>query len=167
MRSAKQLENLKKGKNTRFHGEMAAENQRKATESRKRNTELRKLGLMFMNSTPDVSAATLQQLKQLGVKDQSPTLQMIMVARLGALIMSKDTKVAMQAMQMLMEITGTDSKSQTAAEKHRIERERLALEREKMERESACQDDGERVNITILPTGGIEVDNGQDNGDDV
>lgn len=163
MPSAKQLENLKKGKNTQFKcGDSAAAAARaKSHDSQRRNIALRTAVKAAMACVPEevLSDRQLKVLHREGVDTDGKSSVEVVAASLAVKAMRGNTK----AVEVLMELLGESS----AAEKNKIERERLALEREKMERETAGQDDGERVKIVILPSGGIEVDNGQDNGSDV
>ena len=133
MASEKLTENLKKGAKTRFNGETAVENQKKSAASRKRNNRLRMLGMQMLSTPMVLDKSTLDSVKKLGFKTDAPELQMVILARLGALTTSKDPKIAMQAIDMIMEITGNDVRSINAEEQRKVERERISLEREKME----------------------------------
>ena len=141
MPNEKSLENLKNGKRTQFNGDTAVENQRKSAESRKRNNTIRKLGQQMLEAKMEVDAQTLKSIKRMGFDGEKPELQMLLLARIGAIAIGKDAKLAMEATQLLMEITGNDVRSINAAEQRAIERERLAMEREKVE--SANRRDGE------------------------
>ena len=162
MPSEKSLENLKKGR--RFTSDADDIQTKKAQsnggKARARNISIRKLGRQLLNSTPDVGEGTLKQLKQLGFETDKPDLQTLILARVGAMAIGKDSRLALQAAQMLLEITGNDVKSMIAAEDHAIQREKLDIERTRMEMEKTAQDDEGHVKIIINVDGGIEVDDG-------
>ena len=162
MPNAKSLENLKKGR--RFTSDADDVQTKKAQsnggKARARNISIRKLGQQLLNTTPEVGEGTLRQLKQLGLETDKPDLQTLILARIGAMAIGKDSRLALQATQMLMEITGNDASSMIAADDHAIQRERLALEREKMERDTPANGEASCAKIILLPDGGIEVDDG-------
>lgn len=162
MPSEKSLANLKKGR--RFTADaddvLTKRAQSNGGKARARNISMRKQGLQLLNAMPNVGEATLKQLKQLGMEDDDPTLQTLILARIGAMAIGKDSKLALQATQMLLEITGNDAKSITAAENHKIQRERIALDKERMEREDAASAEETCAKIIIAADGGIEVDDG-------
>lgn len=163
MPSEKSLANLKKGR--RFTADaddvLTKKAQSNGGKARARNISMRKQGLQLLNAMPNVGEATLKQLKQLGMEVDDPTLQTLILARIGAMAIGKDSKLALQATQMLLEITGNDAKSVTAAENHKIQRERLALDRERMEREDAASSEDACAKIILAADGGIEVDDGE------
>lgn len=94
---------------------------------------MRKLAQQLLNAKPEVGDGTLRQLKQLGMEADTPDLQTLILARIGAMAIGKDSRLALQATQMLLEITGNDSHSQIAADEHSIHRDRLKLDRERFE----------------------------------
>lgn len=155
--SKKQLEVLKKNQFTSEQSrEAAARNGSKGGINCARNKSLRKLGLQMLDAAPQVNEDTLKQLKRLGMETDSPDMKTIILGRIFALTMSKDAKVAMQATQMIMEITGNDVRSMIAAERNQLERERIMLERERMERDKSAAEH-ESVRIIRAADGGIEV----------
>ena len=162
MPSEKSLANLKKGR--RFTADaddvLTKKAQSNGGKARARNISMRKQCLQLLNAMPNVGEGTLRQLKQLGMEVDDPTLQTLILARIGAMAIGKDSRLALQAAQMLLEITGSDAKSMSAAEDHKIQRERLALERERMERESPSAGEETCAKIIIASDGGIEVDDG-------
>lgn len=134
-------ENLQKGKATQFSGGVAARDaQKKSAASRKRNNTIRKLGQQMLQMPMDLGLmptkermTALQSLRSMGFETESPELQMVILARLGALAVSEDPKLMMDAAQMLLEITGNDVRSQIAAEQRKIDRERIKLEKARFE----------------------------------
>ena len=135
-------QNLKRGNPaTEFNSRTAVEAQKKSAQSRKRNTTLRKLGLQMLQTQIEVDEDTLESVKRLGFETDTPEVQMILLAKLGAIALHNDPDLTMRATQLLMEITGNDVRSINAAEQREIERERLAMEREKVE--SANKRDGD------------------------
>jgi hypothetical protein len=158
MPNATQIKNLEKGKKTQFRGETAVENQRKATESRKRNIALREAVKVAMACLPEevLSDKQLKALHREGVDTDGKSSVEVVAASLAVKAMRGNTK----AVEVLMELLGES----TSAERNRIERERLALERVKMERDKTAQQTEDRIQITILPSGGIEVDDGESDG---
>lgn len=121
---------------------------------------MRKLATRMLQSVPDVPENTLKSLKQLGVDADKPDMQTIILGKIFALTMSKDPKVAMQATQMVLEITGNDVRSLIAAERNALERERIKLEWERVKNDNDSNPESEYVNIVITPSGGIEVNDG-------
>lgn len=162
MPSERSLENLKKGKKTQFKSgdEAARINGSKGGKAYGRNNSIRKLAREMLNSTPDVGDGTLRQLKQLGINADTPDLQTLILARIGAMAIGKDSRLALQATQMLLEIAGNDVRSMIAAEDHEIQRDRLEVERERMERGNPVNREEECSKIIIAADGGIEVDDG-------
>ena len=162
MPSEKSLENLKKGR--RFTADaddvLTKKAQSNGGKARARNISMRKQGLQLLNAMPNVGEGALKQLKQLGMEADNPTLQTLILARIGAMAIGKDSKLALQASQILLEITGNDVKSVNAAEDHKIQRERLAFERERMERENPTSGEESCAKIILAADGGIEVDDG-------
>ena len=158
MPNATQIKNLEKGKKTQFCGETAAENQRKSTESRKRNIALRDAVKLAMQCMPEevLSDKQLKVLHKEGVDTDGKSGVEVVAASLAIKAMRGNTK----AVEVLMDLLGES----TAAERNRIERERLALEREKMEKDKSGQAEAEGVKIVLLPGGGIGVDDGTDHG---
>ena len=73
-------------------------------------------------------------------------------------VIGKDAKLALQATQMFLEISGNDMRTLIAKEDRKIQRERLKMEREQMEKES--QPESEGAKIIFGADGGIEVDDG-------
>lgn len=160
MPSEKSLENLKNGRRFKRDDDATKQAARNAAKAKSKNVTMRKLGLQLLNATPNVTDATVKQLKQLGLDADNPDLQTLILARIGAMAIGKDAKLALQAAQMLLEITGSDAKSMTAAESRKLQRERLAFERERMERESPTSNEETCTKIILAADGGIEVDDG-------
>lgn len=160
--SQKQREVLRKNQFTSEQSrDAAARNGSKGGINSAKMKNMRKLATRMLHSVPDVPESTLKNLKQLGVDADNPDIQTIILGKIFALTMSKDPKVAMQATQMVLEITGNDVRSLIAAERNALERERIKLERERMITDNGSNPESDRVNIIITPSGGIEVDNGQ------
>ena len=130
-------ENLKKGKATQFSGVLAArEAQKKSAASRKRNNTIRRLGQQMLQTPLDISHMpdkdqVLAGLAGMGFDTDAPELQMLILARLGSMAISKDARTSLAATELLLEITGNDVRSQIAADQRKVDRERLKLEREK------------------------------------
>lgn len=162
MPNERSLENLKKGR--RFTADaddvLTKKAQSNGGKARARNISMRKLGLQLLNATPEVGEGTIKQLKQLGLDADNPDLQTLILARIGAMAIGKDARLALQASQMLLEITGNDVKSMNAAEDRKIQRARLELDRERMERDNPASNEEKGTKIIINPDGGIEVDDG-------
>lgn len=160
MPSAKSLENLKKGKKTQFKsGDEAAKiSGAKGGKANGKTHSMRKLAQQMLAATPDVPESTLRSLRQLGLDADTPDLQTLILARIGALAIGKDAKLALQATQMFLEISGNDMRTLIAKEDRKIQRERLKMEREQMEKES--QPESEGAKIIFGADGGIEVDDG-------
>lgn len=160
MPNAKSLENLKKGRKFKRDDDATKEAARNAAKANHRNTTIRRIAKDMLSATPEVGEGTLRQLKQLGLNSETPDLQTLILARIGAMAIGKDSRLALQATQMLMELTGNDARSLIAAEDHEIQRERLAFERERMERDNPMNREDECSKIVLLPDGGIEVEDG-------
>ena len=160
MVNQKSLDNLKNGKRFKPDDDATKNAARNAAKAKSKNVAMRKLAQQLLNAKPEVGDGTIRQLKQLGFNTESPDLQTLILARIGSMAIGKDPRIALQAVQMLLEITGNDSKSMTAAEDHKIQRERLALDCERMERESPSAGEEKSAKIIIAPDGGIEVDDG-------
>ena len=160
MPNERSLENLKKGR--RFTADaddvLTKKAQSNGGKARARNISMRKLGLQLLNATPEVGEGTIKQLKQLGLNTDTPDLQTLILARIGAMAIGKDSRLALQATQMLLEITGNDVRSQIAKVDQEIQIERLKLEKERMQKENSNV--GEGVNIIFSEDGRIEVDDG-------
>lgn len=160
--SQRQQEVLRKNQFTSEQSrDAAARNGSKGGKNCARMKSMRKLATQMLQSVPDVSEGTLKSLKQLGVDADKPDVQTIILGRIFALAMSKDSRVAMQATQMVLEITGNDVRSQIAVERNALERERIKLEQERIKNDNASNSESEHVSIVITPSGGIEVDDGQ------
>ncbi len=130
-------ENLEKGKATQFGNPIAArEAQKKSAASRKRNNTLRKLGRLMLTTPIDVSAEQLAALKRLGFEDDKPEVQMVLLGQLAAIALSNDPKLAMQATDKLLEITGNDVFTLNADENRKIKRAELRLKQEKAARDN-------------------------------
>lgn len=158
MPSEKSLENLKKGRRFTANADdvltkRAQSNGGKATA---RKIAMRKQAQDILNAMPNVGETTINQLRQLGMETDNPTLQTLILARIGAMAIGKDSRLALQATQMLLEITGNDVRSMIAKEDQKIQREKIALERERMNVD--VRDEIDDTKIYILPDGGIEVD---------
>lgn len=158
MLNEKSLENLKKGRRFTANADdvltkKAQSNGGKATA---RKIAMRKQAQDILNAIPNVGENTLTQLKQLGMETDNPTLQTLILARIGAMAIGKDSRLALQATQMLLEITGNDARTMIAKEDQKIQREKIALEREKINADANV--DADDAKIYILPNGGIEVD---------
>lgn len=137
MPSQKSLENLKRGR--RFTADaddvVTKEAQRKGGRNRAIKLSMRKEALKLVECNPAVGDATMQQLKHLGIDSDDPTLQTLIIAKIGALAISKDPRIALQAAKLLMEITGYDARSMSAAEDRKLQREKIKLERRRLELE--------------------------------
>lgn len=133
MPSERSLENLKKGKKTQFKSgdEAARINGSKGGKAYGRNNSIRKLAKEMLSATPEVGDGTLRQLKQLGFNAETPDLQTLILARIGAMAIGKDSRLALQATQMLLEIAGSDVRSMIATDDHELQREKLELERDR------------------------------------
>ena len=137
MPNEKSLENLKKHQFTSNQSrDKAAINGKKGGIKSGRAKTLRALGKLMLSTPMQLDEKNLKTIQKSGFDTDAPELQMVILARLGALATSKDANIAMKAINMLMEITGNDVRSINAEEQRKIERERLALEREKMEQEA-------------------------------
>lgn len=149
MPSEKSLENLKKGKATQFSGDVAAINQKKAVESRKKNIAAKKAfkDALAMMAGDVLSEAQIEKLRKRGINPDDRTLMELGAASTIMQWLMGD----MKAGALAMEISGNDN----AAEQRRIERERLALEKQKMELENKAPAAPPR--IVYLPDGGMEV----------
>lgn len=159
--SQKQREVLRKNQFTSEQSrDAAARNGSKGGINSAKAKNMRKLATRMLQSVPDVPENTLKSLKQLGVDADKPDMQTIILGKIFALTMSKDPKVAMQATQMVLEITGNDVRSLIAAERNALERERIKLERERVKNDNDSNSESEYVNIVITPSGGIEVNDG-------
>lgn len=133
MVSQKSLDNLKNGKRFKPDDDATKNAARNAAKSKSRNVALRKHAQQLLVAKPEVTDGTVRQLKQLGMNTEEPDLQTLILARIGAMAIGKDSRLALQASQMLFEITGNDARSMIAAEGHAIQREKLKLERERFE----------------------------------
>jgi hypothetical protein len=155
MPNEKSLENLKKGKKTRFNGETAVINQRKSAESRKKNNTMRAAMREVMARLPSevLSADQINALHADGIDTEDKNMLDVSVASLAL----QAIKGNVAATKAIMELLGEDN----AAEQRKIERERLALERERMERESAASTNESCARIIFACDGGIEVDDGE------
>lgn len=155
-------ENLKRGNpETEFRGQYAVECQKKAVASKMRNNSLRKLGRQMLQTSLDLSvlpdgAQALAGIKAMGFDTDKPELQMLILARLGALAISTIPEVAIAATKLLIEITGDDARTLNAHEQRTVERERIALEREKFEALHKA-DDAEALAKLDALIGGIDA----------
>lgn len=132
--------NLQKGQKTQFSGETAGKNALKAQESRKRKKNIRELATIMLQAPIEVDEKAKENVKKMGFDfPDNPELQMMILARLGAMAIGKDAGVAMAAQEKLMEYTGNDVRSHIEAERRQLERERLAFEREQLEFERTRQ----------------------------
>lgn len=161
MPNEKSLENLKKGRRFKRDDDATKEAARNAAKSKSRNVSIRKQGIKMLNAVPNVGEATLKQLKQLGMEVDDPTLQTLILARIGAMAIGKDSRLALQAAQMLLEITGNDVKSVNAAKDRKIQKVRLEIERERLERDNPSSGEETCARIIVAADGGIEVDDGE------
>ena len=159
----KQLENLKKGH--RFTADaddvVTKKAQSKGGINRARNISMRKECQRMLGMMPEINEATIKQLKRKGMDAEDPSLQTLILARVGALALGKNERVALQAAQLIMELSGNDANSQIAAENRKLQREKLKIERERLELEKNKQDGdshAEVAKITIRENGDIEVD---------
>ena len=142
MPNAKSLENLKAHHFTSEQSrDKAAINGKKGGIQSGKSKTLRKLGLQMLSAQMEVDAQTLKMIKHMGFDTEKPEMQMVLLARLGAIAVSDNPDLMLKATQLLMEITGNDVRSINAAEQRAIERERLALEREKIESANKHEDD--------------------------
>lgn len=163
MQSEKQLENLKKGRRfTACADDVVTKNaQSKGGINRARNISMRKECQRMLGMTPEINEATIKQLKRMGMGTDDPTLQTLILARVGALALGKNERVALQAAQLIMELTGNDAESNIAAENRKVQREKIKIDRERLELEKNKQDGGttaEVAKITIRENGDIEVE---------
>lgn len=133
MVNQKSLDNLKNGKRFKPDDDATKNAARNAAKAKSKNVAMRKLAQQLLNAKPEVGDGTIRQLKQLGLNADNPDLQTLILARIGAMAIGKDSRLALQATQMLMEIAGNDARSLSAADEHEIQRERLEIERERME----------------------------------
>lgn len=123
-----------------FDTNSAREAQRKSAASRKRNNSLRKLGLQMLQSPINTSGmsksqsdALLRDLKAKGFDTDRPELQMQLLANLFNMAADSNWKAAIPAMQLLMEITGTDARTQSAEEQARIDWAKVELEQKRFD----------------------------------
>lgn len=137
MPSQKSLENLKKGRRfTADADDVVTKNaQRNGGRNRAINLSVRKEALKLAKCKPEVGDAALKELKHLGTDSNDPTLQTLMIANIYALAISKNPRIALQAAKLMMEITGYDARSMSAAEDRKLQREKLKLERRRLELE--------------------------------
>lgn len=160
MVNKRSLDNLKNGKRFKPDDDATKNAARNAAKAKSKNVAMRKLAQQLLNAKPEVGDGTIRQLKQLGLNTESPDLQTLILARIGSMAIGKDSRLALRATQMLLEIAGNDVRSLIAAEDHEIQRERLAFERERMERDNPINREEECSKIIIAADGGIEVDDG-------
>lgn len=158
MPSEKSLENLKKGRRFTANADdiQTKRAQSNGGKTRAKKIAMRKQAQDILNAIPNVGENTLTQLRQLGMETDNPTLQTLILARIGAMAIGKDSRLALQATQMLLEITGNDARTMIAKEDQKIQREKIAFEREKINADANVETDDAK--IYILPDGGIEVD---------
>lgn len=134
--SEKSLENLKKGKDTQFKcGDSAAIQARKNShESQRRNIAARKAfkDALAMMAGEVLSDAQIEKLRKRGIEVDGKTLLEIGAASTLMQWIMGD----MDAGKLAMEISGNDD----AAERRKIEREKLAFEREKFAAEQAREE---------------------------
>ena len=131
MPSAKSLENLKKGKKFKSDDEATKICGAKGGKANGKTHSMRKLAQQMLSATPEVSETTLRTLRQLGIDSDNPDLQTLILARIGAMAIGKDSRLALQATQMFLEISGNDARSMIAKEDRKIQRERLRMEKDK------------------------------------
>ena len=137
MPSAKSLENLKKGRRfTADADDLVTKNaQRKGGINHARKLSMRKECQRMLGMMPEVTDATIKQLKRMGMETDDPSLQTLILARIGALALGKNERVAIQAAQLILEISGNDAKSMIASEDRKLQREKLKIERERLQLE--------------------------------
>ena len=137
--SEKSLENLKKGKATQFSGDVAAINQKKSAESRKKNIAARKAfkDALALMAGDVLSDAQIEKLRKRGINPDDKTLMELGAAATIMQWLMGD----MKAGALAMEISGNDN----AAEQRKIERERLALEKERISLLKTADDRVDRV----------------------
>lgn len=138
--------NLEKGQGY-FCKENATIEGQKGNESKRRKKNIRELASIMLQAPIEVDDKAISNVKKMGFDfPDKPELQMLMLARLGAMAIGKDPGVAMAAQEKLMEYTGNDARSHIEAERRQLERERLAFEREKLEFERTKQIIGKETN---------------------
>lgn len=133
MVNQKSLDNLKNGKRFKPDDNATKNAARNAAKAKSKNVAMRKLAQQLLNAKPEVGDGTIRQLKQLGFNTESPDLQTLILARIGSMAIGKDSRLALQATQMLLEISGNDVRSLIAADEREIQTAHLELERERFE----------------------------------
>ena len=103
-----------------------------------------------------LSEAQIDALRMEGIETDNKTIMDVSVASIALQAIQGN----MAAVKVIMELLGEDN----AAEQRKIDRERLQLEREKLAQGKEAEAEADHVRITISPTGGVEVDNGESDG---
>ena len=161
MPTERQLENLKKGRKFRANDEATRQSAAKAAHAKHRNTRLRKLATEMLTATPETTEEMIRFLKRLGIDEDNPDLQTLMLARIGACAIGKEPRVAMQAAQLLIELTGNDAKTVNAAADRALQRERLDMLQAEMAQKNADGENNGELERLIVGFQNVTRDNAE------
>lgn len=148
MPNAENLNNRKSFKKGSPEAKLA---QIKSTETHRRRKNMRETVVAMMSAKPEVDRSVLQNLRRLGLEEDNPTMQTLICANLMTIATSaRAPKFALQAIEIIGELTGCDASSKIAAERLKLDKARLKLERERFELEKAkITAEGEEATVVI------------------
>lgn len=109
------------GKKTRFNSEKAAECAKKSVEARAKRKVFRQTVREMLASVPKMSEGQLESLKKMGIENESPNVQMLIIAQVINLALKGD----LNAVQMLASFAGEDATSIQLDAKLQVEREKI------------------------------------------
>lgn len=109
------------GKNTRFDGKKAAEYAKKSAETRAKRKAFRQTTREMLACAPKMSESQLESLKKMGIENESPNVQMLILAQVINLALKGD----LNAVQMLASFAGEDAASLQLDAKLQVEREKI------------------------------------------
>ena len=98
-----------------------------------RSRSIRRLGAQLLRTPVDVSDEQREALTRLGIAEDESELQILLLGRLATIALYGDPRLALQAVDRLLEIAGKDIRTLENDENRKIKLAELALNREKFE----------------------------------
>lgn len=112
---------VESSKKTRFSGERAVEMAKKSAKAREKRKALRQATREILSCAPKMSEAQLESLKKMGIENEAPNVQTLILAQVVNLALKGD----LSAVQMLASLAGEDAATTLGEEKLRVEREKI------------------------------------------
>lgn len=145
------LENLEHRKPFEAGSERLRQAVAKSTATKMRRKNMRETVLAMMEARPKPTDELLRDLRKMGLENPEPDLQTIICANLLSIAtLKRAPKSALQAIEIIGELTGCDASTKIASERMKLERARLKLERERFEFEKARTQAGDDDGTVVI-----------------